>query len=93
MIYKIVLSNGPEVPIRDSKVMDFLKEVDSGKKLILTEFGLVNSSFIVSIVEHKEKMKELNEQYKWNKKVTEDEILGSSPFSNLLAEGKKMLGT
>lgn len=95
MIYKVVMSNGPEVVVENEEsLMKILDEVNAGKKLVLTKYGVINSSFIVSIVRHKEKMQEVREQLGYGSKKpheAEMEVLGPSPFAKLLSDRMQML--
>lgn len=94
MIYKVVMSNGPEVAIESEEALQkFLEEANSGKKLVLTKYGVINTSFIVSVVRHKEKMEEVREQLGYGKKPheAETEVLGPSPFAKLLVDRMTML--
>ena len=94
MIYKIKMMSGQEVVLESEEALEsFLREANSGKKLILTKYGIVNVASIDSIVKHKEKMQEISEAIGYGKtpEQARAEIMGDSPFSKLLAKKMEML--
>lgn len=85
---------GVEIMIAgDDDLKAFLVEANTGKKLILTKYGVVNVASIDSIVVHKEKMSEANQLFQMGRsqKEAEKEALGASPFAKLLSGKMAML--
>ena len=95
MIYKAVMSSGDSVLIESEEdMMKFLGDANNpNKKLILTKHGLINTSFLVSIVPHKEKLAEIRDHMGIGK--TKEEaisiVLPPSPFARILSEKMQML--
>jgi hypothetical protein len=82
-IYKIVMMSGQEIPLESREALDrFMEAANSGAKLIMTKYGIVNTSSIDSIVPHKELMGEIAEQMKFGHTEEESrgQILGFAPF-------------
>lgn len=94
MIFNIIMSNGPGVPIREEKLAAFLEQANAGRKLIVTEHGVVNTSFIVSIAPHKEKMEYIADRMRFGltKEEATRESLGASPFARILESPREQLG-
>ena len=86
-IFKIKMMSGVEIPVESEEALqNFLQEANSGKKLVLTKYGIVNVASIDSIVLHKEKMQELAEMKDYKMENPEKVILGDSPFAKMLEE-------
>ena len=86
--------SGQEVPLENEEaVKHLLLEANSGKKLILTKYGVVNVASIDSITPHKEKMSEVLDMVNLgqSREKAEAESLGASPFSKILSGQMKML--
>lgn len=96
MIYKIILSSGPAVPVESEEALEkILGEINAGKKLILTKHGVINSSFVVSIVVHRELMEEVAETLRMGgstREGAEARAIGASPFVKLLGNKMPELG-
>lgn len=93
-IFKIKTMGGQEIVIEDEQALQqFLSEANTGKKLIITKYGIVNVSSIDSIIIHKEKMMEITEALRLNKSKEQalSESLGPSPFVKLLSDNMRML--
>lgn len=84
---------GEEIPITEDGLTRFLREANSGKKIVVTEYGIVNVSSVDSIVRHKEKMREVVELIRIgrNKKDAVSEVMGPSPFAKLLSDKMPLL--
>jgi len=92
-IFKIKMMSGVEIPIDgEVSLQSFLTEANSGKKLVLTKYGIVNVASIDSITIHKEKMAELAQLREYKMENPEREVLGESPFKELFGEEYKKLG-
>jgi len=87
---------GAEVMIANEEDLEiFLQEANTGKKLILTKYGVVNVASIDSILPHKEKMAEVKELLKAgiekDQKEAERGLIEPSPFAKLLSGKMVML--
>lgn len=95
MIYKVVMSSGPEVIIgSEEDLRSFLEAANRpNQKLVFTKYGVINVSFVVSVLPHKEKIAEVNEYLKIGRSKEEamNEVLGISPFAKILSDKMKML--
>lgn len=90
MIYKIKMMSGQEIPLESEEALQsFLNEANGGKKLIVTKYGIINVNSIDSVTQHKEKMEELYHELKAGGGV--NEVLGPSPFAQLLGPKMTML--
>lgn len=86
--------SGQEIPLENEEaVINLLSQANSGKKLILIKYGVINVSSIDSITPHKEKMEEVRNALLLgqSREKAELESLGPSPFAKLLVDGMKML--
>jgi hypothetical protein len=94
MIYKIKMMSGTEIPIDgEEALMEILNKANSGAKLILTKYGVINVQSIDSIVPYKEKLEEVMELLRLGKNIDDAKkyVLGESPFSRLLSNKMSML--
>lgn len=80
MIYKITLSNGPDVPIAsEDDLIKFLNQANNpANRMVLTKYGIINPSYIVNIVADKDR----------NSAVADK--IGSSIFKEILG-GKPVI--
>ncbi len=93
MIYKLTIMGGEDIVLENEEaVMKLLTEANQGGKLVLTKYGIVNVASISSIVKHKEKWEDIGEAMRYGKTLAqaEKDVLGDSPFAELLATEKKM---
>lgn len=104
MIYKIITMGGQAVRLRSEEALaKFLAEANAGKKLVLTEFGVVNVASIDSIVPDNDANNRVHEMLGYREvrdgkqvpqytlKQAEDNVAGTSPFAKLLGNKMKML--
>ena len=85
-IYKIRTMGGQEIPLESKEeIENLLSQVEMGKKLILTKYGIVNVSSIDSVVIDKEKSDGVTELRGIGRSEEEarKEILGPSPFAEI----------
>jgi hypothetical protein len=95
MIYKIVMSTGEGIMLENEEAFQkFLAQIQQpNQRFVLTRHGLVNVNYVVSIVEHKEKMKEATALLSTGRTRDEalKEVIGESSFVKF--EGMKKLET
>lgn len=90
MIYKIKMMSGQEIPLESEEALQgFLVEANSGKKLIVTKYGIVNMSSIDSVTPDKGKNEDLYYAIKRGDGI--EDVLGPSPFAKLLGPKMAML--
>lgn len=107
MIFKVIMSSKPDVPIENEAALKkFFAKVEEGKsRLIITKYGAINPAFIVTIVPYAEKnneivemlrMKELdgngNPKPQYTLEQATANVLGESPFNRLLGLKNALLG-
>ena len=88
MIYKIKMMSGEGIVVESEEALQsFLNEANSGKKLILTKYGIVNVASVECVIPHKEKIEAINESMKYGTPMEEaiKNELGTSPFARLLS--------
>lgn len=93
MIYRIKMMSGQEIPLESEEALQgFLAEANSGKKLVVTKYGIVNVNSIDSVTPHKAKMEELaDERRYYDNEIALGRVLGPSPFAKLLGPKMAML--
>ena len=94
MIFKIITMSGQEIPIEEEKLLEFIKEAEKGKKLIITRYGIPNVASIDSIVPDKERnesVRYLQQVSQCTREDAEARTLGQSPFAKILGEKMTML--
>ena len=103
MIHKIIQSNGDPVLIEsDEDLVKFLKAAQTSK-LVMTKHGVVNPSFVVQIVPHRELNGRVEEMLgyrmeengklvpQYTRDSAERQTIGVSPYAKLLGERMGML--
>ena len=79
MRYKVIMSSLKDgITIREDELSKVLKGINEGGVIIVRE-GVINPSFLVAIVEDKDRMRSLAESERMNSKLREP-----SPFAKLL---------
>lgn len=85
MQFKAVMSNGPDIPIdNEADVKAIMEKIAMSKGLVMTKHGLLNPSFLISIVPDKQRMQELLDMRRYGQEYKEP----PSEFARIL--GKKM---
>jgi hypothetical protein len=83
-IYKLTTKSGTVIPIEGREALDALMEgVNKGARLVMTKYGVVDSSSIDSIVLHTELMREISGralQLEGDTKKAKDDVMGAGIF-------------